>query len=437
MKHRIIFALLLITYSTQCFAFAKKRSASFDIDKQGKSLDKKENQRFTIKVPTPRNISSIERRIAKIFSDHVIPIAQGLAQIAGGKEVETAREAKIKLREQKAQTALRSRTNPGRSRHASTPSSRGGGFGGSSWGGGGYRPPAQGGYSWGGGSGYRPTVPNWGQQASPSVNQNWGQSQSIPSYQSPGSSLGSGLTTTKATPFEDNETSKPVKKRKSSSNSKNKKLLQKRNSAIAAYKDSIRGMEEIIEKATDTQAALDDMQDFYKSRLDVINKLTEKFKTQEKAFKKLSEADKKTFTREYSNNAQAIALKFIPHLLGIILYPTTNPSLEVKQEEARIYILKNLSALVGVDILKKNLIQQDKDIEKYYKELNDVTITTATTAKTVGPIIDPERTLLIQLQNRLEIIANNFKAIADDSNNQLVEPTEVNALYKKIDALLQ
>lgn len=436
MKYLLMLALILVTCFSEACAFPMQRSRSSSGYNEQENDENKEEQRFTVKVATPRNLSSLERRIAKIFSDDVIPIAQGLAQIAGGKEVQTAREAKVKLREQKAQTALRSRTSTGRNRHASTPSSYGGGgFGGTSWGGGGgYRPSGQGGYGWGGGGGgYRPTS-NYG-QSSYSPYQSSAQSSPM-SYGSPSSSTGSGLTTTKTSPWSDSS-SDSNKQKKSYSGTGDKKLLQKRNAALASYKDNIRGMEEIIEKAEDAQTAKDNMQDFYKNRLEVIDRLIGKFKTQEQAFKKLSDADKKNFTDEYTSKAQTIAQKFIPHLLYIITYPTSNPNLEAKQIDAREVILKNITELIGIESVKKSLNKQDSEIKKYYEDTKAAAIGAAITAKALAPlvpIVDPE---LTNLRDDLNSIIEKFKNIVDDSGTQLVEPTEIKALYTKVDDLLK
>ncbi len=438
MKYLLMLALMLVTCFSEACAFSMRRSRSSSGHDAQENGVKKEEQRFTVKVATPRNLSSLERRIAKIFSNDVIPIAQGLAQIAGGKEVQTAREAKVKLREQKAQTSLRSRTNTGRNRHASTPSSYGGGgFGGSSWGGGGgYRPSSQGGYGWGGG-GYRPTS-NYGQS---SYSPYQSSAQSLPmSYGSPSYSSGSGSTTTKTSPWSDSssDSNKAYSRdaNKPYSSRRDKKLVQKRNAALASYKDNIRGMEEIIEKANDAEIAKYDMKDFYKNQLETVDRLVEKFKTQKQAFKKLSDADKKNFTDEYTSKAQTIAQKFIPHLLYMITYPTSNPNLEAKQEDAREVILKNITGLIGIESVKKSLIEQDSEIKKYYADRKAKPIADAITAKAIAPlvpIVDPE---LTNLRDDLNSIIEKFKNIVDDSGTQLVEPTEIKGLYTIVDNFL-
>lgn len=434
MNYRIILAFLLVVYSLEISAAPKRGSMSSRLsDEKGKEFEKKEEQRFILKARTPRNLSSHERRIAKIFSDNVIPIAQGLALIAGGKEVQTAREAKIKLREQKAQTALRSRTATGRHRHASTPSSRGGGgFGGTSWGGGGYRPSGQGGYGWGGGSGYRPT-PNYGAPSSYSPSSTWGQSSPATSYGSPSSSR--GLTTSKSAPFStDTDSAQTGETKKSYSGSGDKKLLQKRNDATATYKEIIRDMEEIIEKAKDAQSAGNDLQNFYKDRLDVIDRLVGKFKAQEHAFKKLSDADQNNFTANYKNNAQTIMQNFMPHLLRIIIYPISDSKIEVKQDDAREFVLKKIAGLIGIEVVKSALIKQDDELTTYYKIKNNATLTKP---KPLGGFVDSEKKILTNLRDDLDSIISKFEKIVVELGAQPVKPDKLNALQATIDALLK
>lgn len=432
MNYRIILAFLLVAYFLEISAAPKRRSmSSRSSDEKGKEFEKKEEQRFILKARTPRNLSSHERRIAKIFSDNVIPIAQGLALIADGKEVQTAREAKIKLREQKAQTALRSRTATGRHRHASTPSSRGGGgFGGTSWGGGGYRPSGQGGYGWGGGGGYRPT-PNYGAPSSYSPSSTWGQSSPVTSYGSPSSSR--GLTTSKSVPFgTDTDSDQTGETKKSYSGSGDKKLQQKRNDALACYNDNIRGMEEIIEEAQKNEAAGGDMHKFYEGRLKVIHRLVEKFNKQEQAFKKLSKSDQKTFISNYTHKAQAKAQDFLPYLLRIIVYPTRDAELQDKQNDAREIILKSLAALIGVGAVKSSLIKQDDELATYYNIKNKTTLTTPKLSLTAS-----DKKILADLRDDLDSIISKFEKIVVELGAQPVKPDKLKALQTAIDALLK
>ncbi|MBS1987476.1 hypothetical protein JST56_00615 [Candidatus Dependentiae bacterium] len=430
MNFRIILTLLLIAYSTQVSAAPKRRSmSSRKGDENGKELEKKDEQRFKVKVPTPRNLSSTERRIAKIFSDDVIPIAQGLSQIAGGKEVQTAREAKIKLREQKAQTALRSRTATGRHRHASTPSSRGGGFGGTSWGGGGYRPSGQGGYGWGGGGGYRPT-PNYGTQSSYSPSSSWGQS-SPTSYGSPSSSR--GLTTTKAAPFgtdtDSSKTGEP-KKSYSSSSQSSKKYAKNKDSLMSTHKEIVKAMENINEKADEAT----DIQEYYKGQLGIIGRLVDKFKIHEKAYGNLSQQDKLRFDQEVIR-AKSTVEKFLSHLVCMIVYPTSDAELQTKQDDARGVILDNLKNLCPITPIVATQITAIKD---YYDKKTDAAYKRADTEKKKTPpqsIAAADQKDLEQARDSLKLIQNNFeKKFSDPTNSSspLVKPTEIKNLYDKI-----
>lgn len=437
MNFRIILTLLLIAYSTQVSAAPKRRSmSSRKGDENGKELEKKDEQRFKVKVPTPRNLSSTERRIAKIFSDDVIPIAQGLSQIAGGKEVQTAREAKIKLREQKAQTALRSRTATGRHRHASTPSSRGGGFGGTSWGGGGYRPSGQGGYGWGGGGGYRPT-PNYGAQSSPS----WGQS-------SPSTSYGSSSSKSPSTSSSDDKVKKDSvryggsdKSKKEKEKEELKKETQAQTDKIleTTYKATLAKMQSISQDLASIKSE-EDKQTAYQGRLKmgILSSLSDNFGKINEMVEKLNSKDREIFEKKYTTQEhKSVIVSFLPHMIRLLTASTNDLSTSEKnncisqQRKAFDSILNHpfITTSASRNSIKSIAEQVENSIASYYHLQAQPQLTKLQKIAKKPPTLksSDQKEALVKLMS-LSVILQDIKA--KFSYAYLSEPTRINGVLK-------
>lgn len=430
-------------FSPQAFSSQAKKDSS---NKKDGPQEESTNDRFKLKAPTPRNLSPLEKRIASFFSNEIMPIAQGLNKITVGKEADAAREARIKLLQQRA-AQKRARPSAGRSRRVSTPSSGGGRWGGSSWGGGG-----SGGGSWGG---YRPSYggssrPSWGQNYSPAAS-SWGKSSypsSSGSYR-PSSWQSSSTPSASRSPYtyadvdvdDSGEESKPIKRPRSKKSS-SKKYTKHKDALYAAKKAIITRMEEIIDQAqTAKEDEAVDMQDFYAKQLAKSGQFVEKFEALRKAYKNVPSLWQKEFDQEFQK-AKPIVTQFMPHLIRMLIYPTDDTNLEIKQDNAREIAYTPLREFFEYEALKKIITTQDGELAQYYEKQSATAYQNASNAKSTtppNPIEEVDKIVLEKAQKTLAILIKKFDQFVDpeDPKKLLLEPAKVEALYKKMSTILE
>lgn len=431
------------SFSPEAFSPQTKKDSS---DKKDGSQEEQTDNRFKLKTPIPRNLSPLENRIASFFSKEMMPIAQGLNRITIGKEADAAREAKIKLNQQRA-AQKRVRSSAGRSRRVSTPSSGGGRWGGSSWGGGSGSSGGWGGYrpSYGGSSrpswrqGYSPTSSSWGQSSYPSSSSSYRPS----SWQTPSTSSRSEFNS--RSPYSDDSSTEEIEpvKRPRSKKSSSKKYTKHKDALYAAKKAIITRMEEIIDQvqtAKEDDAA--DIQDFYAKQLAKSGQFVEKFKALEKAYKNVPNLWQKEFDQEFQK-AKPIVTQFMPHLIRMLTYPTDDNNLEIKQDNAREIAYMPLREFFEYEALKKTITAQDGELAQYYEKQSAPAYQNASDAKSAtppNPIDEADKTVLEKAKKTLEILIKKFTSQfvdPEDPKKLLAEPTKIEALYKKIEAILE
>lgn len=311
--------------------FSPSTPRNFDEKTPEKNSENKEiPKKFTLTTPLPRNLSPKERQITHFFSKKILSIAEALHNITASKEADTAREAKIKLRQQRAAQARR--PYYGRGRQVSIPSSGRNSWGGSRWGnsggfGGGYRPT--GGYNWGGYN--NPYRSNWG-QPSYATSSPWGQSypSSSGTYKSP------SYDTDSWDDSSENSDKKKKKKKKiyRSSDSKKKKEKEERKQERkkqhehlldTTYQQTLAAMQKISKDLTGLSE--EDRQAVYQNRLKMneLSSLATKFEKITELYQELPEGDRKEFEKKYASPEHTkVVTSFFPHLVRFLTVPTHN-----------------------------------------------------------------------------------------------------------------
>lgn len=202
-------------------------------------------------------------------------------------------------------------------------------------------------------------------------------------------------------------------------------------------------MEEIIDQvqtAKEDDAA--DIQDFYAKQLAKSGQFVEKFKALEKAYKNVPNLWQKEFDQEFQK-AKPIVTQFMPHLIRMLTYPTDDNNLEIKQDNAREIAYMPLREFFEYEALKKTITAQDGELAQYYEKQSASAYQNASDAKSAtppNPIDEADKTVLEKAKKTLEILIKKFTSQfvdPEDPKKLLAEPTKIEALYKKIEAILE